>query len=51
MLEEVCPSRDIIRVAVYDYWLRKRAALGRPLLRRLQAPTPQNNNDPYRVFR
>lgn len=51
MLEETCPSRDTIRVAVYEYWLAKRAKLGRPLLRKLQAPTPLNNQDPYKVFR
>lgn len=51
MLEETCPSRDTIRAAVYDYWLKKRAKLGQPLLRRLQAPTPLNNQDPFRVFR
>ena len=50
-LEENCPSRDTIRVSVYEYWLRKRAKLGCPLLRRLQAPTPPNNTDPYKVFR
>jgi enhancer of polycomb-like protein len=51
MLHETCPARDTLRAAVYDYWLDKRRRLGRPLLRRLQAPTPLNNNDPYRVFR
>ena len=51
MLEESCPSRDTIRIAVYEYWLNKRAKLGCPLLRRLQAPTPLNNQDPFRVFR
>lgn len=51
MLEETCPSRDTIRVAVYEYWLAKRAKLGRPLLRKLQAPTALNNQDPFKVFR
>jgi enhancer of polycomb-like protein len=51
LLEEMCPARDTIRAAVYDFWLRKRARLGHPLLRRLQAPTPHTNPDPYRVFR
>lgn len=51
MLEEFCPARDSIREAVYEYWKSKRASLGRPLLRKLQAPTPLNNTDPHRVFR
>jgi enhancer of polycomb-like protein len=51
LLQETCPSRDTIRVAVYIYWLEKRKVTGRPLLRRLQAPTPLNNGDPFRVFR
>ena len=51
MLEETCPSRDTIRDAVYEYWMAKRAKLGRPLLRKLQAPTPLNNQDPFKVFR
>jgi enhancer of polycomb-like protein len=51
LLEECCPSRDTIRESVYEYWKKKRASLGRPLLRRLQAPTPLNNTDPYKVFR
>jgi len=51
MLEETCPSHKTIRVAVYEYWLLKRKKLGRPLLRRLQAPTALNDKDPYRVFR
>lgn len=51
MLQECCPSRDKIREEVYEYWKRKRNKLGKPLLRRLQAPTPLNNSDPYKVFR
>ena len=51
MLEEYCPARASIRESVYEYWKRKRASLGRPLLRKLQAPTPLNNTDPHRVFR
>lgn len=43
--------RDTIRVTVYDYWLQKRQQLGQPILRRLQAPTPPNDNNPYNVFR
>lgn len=51
MLEEYCPARGSIREMVYEYWKKKRASLGRPLLRKLQAPTPLNNTDPHRVFR
>lgn len=51
MLQETCPSRDRIREAVYTYWKEKRGRLGRPLVGRLQAPTPLNASDPYKVFR
>ena len=44
-------GRDILRAAVYDYWLEKRRRQGKPLLRRLQAQTPANDNNPYNVFR
>ncbi len=51
MLETSVPSRDTLRLAVYDYWLAKRKKLQRPLLRRLQAPTLPNDPDHYNVFR
>lgn len=41
----------MIRVAVYEYWLQKRKKRGKPILRRLQAPTPPNDSNPYNVFR
>ena len=41
------PARD----AVFTYWRRKRAARGRPLLRRLQAPTSSSDTNPFNVFR
>lgn len=44
-------ARDTIRADVYNYWLQRRKALGRPLMRRLQAPTPINDQNPYNVFR
>lgn len=44
-------ARDTIRVDVFNYWLQRRKALGRPLMRRLQAPTPINDQNPYNVFR
>lgn len=51
MLEENCPTRSTIANAVYDYWWTKRRRLGHPLVRQLQAPTPINDQNPYRVFR
>jgi hypothetical protein len=51
ILSETCPARDTMAASVYDYWLEKRNMLKQPLLRRLQAPTPLNNGDPFRVFR
>ncbi|KAI3429860.1 hypothetical protein D9Q98_010171 [Chlorella vulgaris] len=51
MLEETCSARDTIRADVYNYWLARRKALGRPLMRRLMAVTPVNDNNPYNVFR
>lgn len=44
-------ARDTIRADVYDYWRARRARLGRPLMRRLMAPTPVNDQNPYNVFR
>eukprot|EP00983_Pelagomonas_calceolata_P132397 1161864-Pelagomonas_calceolata.AAC.18 len=37
--------------AVYDYWAAKRKKWGKPLLRRLQAPTNPSDTNPYNVFR
>ncbi|PSC68541.1 enhancer of polycomb 1 [Micractinium conductrix] len=51
MLEETCSARDTIRADVYAYWVARRKALGRPLMRRLIAPTPINDQNPYNVFR
>ena len=44
-------ARDTIRADVYAYWVARRKALGRPLMRRLIAPTPINDQNPYNVFR
>ena len=44
-------ARDAIRADVYAYWLQRRKAQQRPLLRRLMAPTPINDQNPYNVFR
>lgn len=44
-------ARDKIRADVYAYWVERRKQLGRPLMRRLMAPTPVNDQNPYNVFR
>lgn len=36
---------------VYDHWRRKRSRAGRPLLRRLRAPTAPADTNPFHVFR
>jgi len=36
---------------IYDHWRRKRSRRGRPLLRRLAAPTPAADTNPFHVFR
>jgi hypothetical protein len=51
MLEETCGGRDTIRNAVYEYWKKKRAEKGKPLLRRLEAPVNYNNPNPMLTFR
>mmetsp|Transcript_14929 Transcript_14929/g.37829 ORF Transcript_14929/g.37829 Transcript_14929/m.37829 type:complete len:482 (+) Transcript_14929:307-1752(+) len=43
--------RHSVLQAVYDYWRKKRAAYGMPLLRRLQPPTSASDQNPYAVFR
>jgi hypothetical protein len=51
MLEESCGGRDKIRDAIYEYWKKKRADRGKPLLRRLEAPVNYNNPNPMLTFR
>ncbi len=51
MLEEACGGRSTIREAVYEYWKKKRADRGKPLLRRLEAPVNYNNPNPLLTFR
>lgn len=46
-----CPCRHRTAEAVYDYWLAKRMAAGRPLLRSLQAPTSASENNWLATFR
>ena len=43
--------RETVRGAVYDYWKAKRLRRGKPLLRRLQAPTASSDSNPFNVFR
>jgi hypothetical protein len=45
------PIRTIIRDALYEYWRAKRERLGKPLVRRLQAPTSSSDQNPFAVFR
>jgi len=45
------PARPQVRDAVLAYWRKKRAARGKPLLRRLQAPTSSSDTNPFNVFR
>lgn len=37
--------------AVYDYWAAKRKRWQKPIMRRLQAPTPASDTNPFNVFR
>ena len=45
------PLAAQMRLAVFNYWRSKRLRVGRPLLRRLQAPTPSTDSNPHHVFR
>lgn len=36
---------------VYGYWAAKRKRWGKPILRRLQAPTIASDTNPYNTFR
>mmetsp|Transcript_18428 Transcript_18428/g.51673 ORF Transcript_18428/g.51673 Transcript_18428/m.51673 type:complete len:636 (-) Transcript_18428:160-2067(-) len=51
MLKKTVGARSTILEAVYDYWAAKRKKWGKPLLRRLQAPTNPSDTNPYNVFR
>ncbi len=50
-LRESLRARPQICHDVYQYWAAKRKRLGRPLVRRLQAPTPASDNNPFNTFR
>jgi hypothetical protein len=43
--------RDVIANDVYEYWAAKRRRWGKPILRRLQAPTSASDTNPFNVFR
>ena len=43
--------RDVIANDVYEYWAAKRRRWGKPVLRRLQAPTSASDTNPFNVFR
>ena len=45
------PLRPSTAKAAYLYWKGKRKKAGRPLLRRLQAPTSASDTNPFAVFR
>lgn len=36
---------------VYGYWAAKRKRWGKPIMRRLQAPTIASDTNPYNTFR
>ncbi|KAL3160983.1 hypothetical protein ABBQ38_009373 [Trebouxia sp. C0009 RCD-2024] len=50
-LTQVAAARQPVKDAVYRYWLDKRKQLGKPLLRRLQAPTNSSDTNPHSCFR
>ncbi|CAL8467691.1 g7229 [Coccomyxa elongata] len=45
------PVRTLVRDALYAFWRTKRERLGKPLIRRLQAPTSASDQNPFGVFR
>lgn len=51
ILRKAVGGREQTIVDVFHYWLSKRKRGQKPLLRRLQAPTPMSDNDPFHVFR
>ena len=50
-LTQVAAVRQPVKDAIYQYWLDKRKQLGKPLLRRLQAPTNSSDTNPHSCFR
>ncbi|KAH7661368.1 Enhancer of polycomb protein [Dioscorea alata] len=41
----------VVFQSVYNYWKEKREQWQKPILRRLQPPSPVNDSNPYNVFR
>lgn len=50
-LTQVAAVRQPVKDAVYQFWQDKRKRLGKPLLRRLQAPTNPSDTNPHSCFR
>ena len=50
-LDAAAVLRPPVREAVLAYWRDKRIRRGKPLLRRLQAPTSASDTNPFNVFR
>lgn len=46
-----CGGREKLLNDVYGYWAAKRKRWGKPILRRLQAPTIASDTNPYNTFR
>lgn len=50
-LSDAVECQPYILSRVFDYWQEKRKTQLKPSLRRLQAPTPESDANPYLVFR
>lgn len=46
-----CHRREKLLNDVYNYWAAKRKRWGKPIMRRLQAPTLASDTNPYNTFR
>ena len=51
LLKRYVGGRDAMLETVYNYWKAKRERLGKPVMRRLQAPTNPSDTNPFNVFR
>ena len=51
LMAATCRCQEHILDKVYEYWKEKRKVQLKPSLRRLQAPTPESDNNPFLVFR
>ena len=50
-LSDCVECQHYLRHRVHDFWREKRKRSQKPALRRLQAPTPEADANPYLVFR